>query len=208
MAPPAWLPPLNSHIHVWIRESSKLQNVHRKRKFKIVVNVNVNFYSEIEVFPITELPGLSLSKTDFIDVASPESVTASISLHQKFLDDRHFIPFPLHSFCWTERHYDDALPPRRAPFQLSGHDELARKISSFVLLLDAKPQNREVAMVEAVMDITKSVVVPAEEYRSWISWFEEQHRPSGSPRFHGGVRASHCEAAASGWRNGVAEDGE
>lgn len=178
MAPPVWLPPLNSHqnfhIHVRIRESSNLQKLHTKRKFKIVVNVNVNFYSEIDVFSTTGLPGLSLSKTDLIDVANPESVAAS--LHRKFLDDHHFIPFPLHSFCWTERHYD-ALPSR--PFQLSGlsgHDELARRISSFVLLLDAKPQNQQLATVEAVLDITKSVMVPAEEYRSWTSWFEEQNR--------------------------------
>ncbi|EYU30625.1 hypothetical protein MIMGU_mgv1a018589mg, partial [Erythranthe guttata] len=59
---------------------------------------------------------------------------------------------------------------------LSGEDELARKLLDFVLLVDGKPENADRDSVAATLDIDRAVFVPEEEFRWWVSWFDEQRR--------------------------------
>ncbi|KAH6834587.1 RING/U-box superfamily protein [Perilla frutescens var. hirtella] len=167
MTPPAWhwLPPLNSHenslIDVRIRESTKRDNFHAKRKFRITLTVDVDFYSETDVSTNTPFKGLSLSKSQLFDATNSETLAAS--LRQSFID---FIPFPLDSCLWTENR-----PRPSPPVYISGDDDLVQRISDFVFFISGNSDNRELMLA-----ITKSVVVPAEEFDSWVSWYEEKKR--------------------------------
>ncbi|KAI3467601.1 hypothetical protein Pfo_024264 [Paulownia fortunei] len=182
MAPPAWLPPLNSHensvVHVKTWEypvpdyfrNLEIKGIEIKRKFFIELHVYVDFYSENDVNKETVFPGLSVRATKSINVKNPESLAAS--LREDFLNEV-LIPFPLDSCFWTEQHLHGCPSPW---IHLSGEDELVDRILNFVLFVDFKPENDDLKLVAASLEIRKSVMVPEEEFESWVSWYDEQIR--------------------------------
>lgn len=184
MAPPAWLPPINSHensvIHIKTRElqipdffrNLEIAGIDIKRKFNIVLSVYVDFYSEKDVDMERPFRGLAIRTTKSVNVKNPESLSAS--LQENFLNEE-LIPFPLEYSCfWTEQHLrGDPISPS---LHLSGEDELVHRILNFVLFVDSKPENDDLKLVGVGLEIRKSAMVPDEEFESWVSWYNEQKR--------------------------------
>ncbi|KAL2253680.1 UNVERIFIED_CONTAM: E3 ubiquitin-protein ligase RING1-like protein [Sesamum indicum] len=181
MASPIWLPPLNSHenfsLYANIREYKTSNNfatfnfndVEFERRFFIRLHVCVDFYSENDEDMETVFPGLDIVVTKAINMKTAEALEAS--LRERIIDE-DLIPFPLHGCYWTEHH----LHGRPMGLQLSSEDELVRRIFDFACLVDEKPENDDLKLVAATMEIRKFVVVPDEEFRSWVYWYDEQNR--------------------------------
>ncbi|XP_012845403.1 PREDICTED: uncharacterized protein LOC105965407, partial [Erythranthe guttata] len=137
------------------------------RQFSIVCHVYVDFFSDNDVRRHNPFPGFSVKATrKSSDVKNhPESLVSDIL-------DKDLVPFPLDSFVWIE----DSFHCGGGGAALSGEDELARKLLDFVLLVDGKPENADRDSVAATLDIDRAVFVPEEEFRWWVSWFDEQRR--------------------------------
>ncbi|KAL2253682.1 uncharacterized protein LOC105168666 [Sesamum indicum] len=172
MAPPAWLPPLNSHENSFINvEIDELQSVRSfgDLRFLILLHVDVDFYSENDEHTGVVFPGYSITHTRPINVKGAESLEESL---WDLILDEDLIPFPLRNCCWTE----PQLHGRQWQLLLlTNEDEVVGKISDFLRLVHNKPKNKDM-MALVRLEIRKDVMVPAEEFASWVSWFDEQKR--------------------------------
>ncbi|KAL0385461.1 UNVERIFIED_CONTAM: E3 ubiquitin-protein ligase RING1-like [Sesamum radiatum] len=171
MAPPAWLPPLNSHQNSCIDVSIQEYNFPESHGVLFNLDVYVDFYSEEDEEEEFVFPGLAIVYRIPVDVNDPQELEASVS---ELILDEDLIPFPLHDCFWTQQQLHD-IPTTPDWIQRSEEAELVRRISDFLLLVHKKPEN-DGRMVVAHLEIRKTVMVPAEEFASWVSWFDEQKR--------------------------------
>ncbi|KAL2236573.1 uncharacterized protein LOC110012102 [Sesamum indicum] len=172
MAPLAWLPPLNSHqesfIDVHIHESYVGPRTGDLR-LMIVLHVHVDFYSEKDDSLELVFPGFFITQRRPINMRNHEALEESL---WDLILDEDLIPFPLRNCFWTERQ----LHCRQSRLLLlRNEDELVGKISDFLRLVHKKPKNNDM-MALVRLEIGKNVMVPVEEFASWVSWFEEQKR--------------------------------
>ncbi|KAK4402719.1 E3 ubiquitin-protein ligase RING1-like [Sesamum angolense] len=172
MAPPAWLPPLNSHQHSFINveidESQTLRSFGDLR-FLILLHVSVDFYSENDEYMKLVFLGYSITHSRPINAKDPESLEESLS---DLIFDEDLIPFPLRCSFWTERRLHGSHSPL---LLLPSEDELFGKIFDFLRLVHKKQKNHDM-MTVVRLEIQKNVMVPVEEFASWVSWYDEQKR--------------------------------
>ncbi|KAK4429771.1 E3 ubiquitin-protein ligase [Sesamum alatum] len=172
MAPIAWLPPLNSHqysfIDVSIQESGTRPSL-GDRRLLMTLHVYVDFYSENDDDLESEFPGFALTHSTPINVENPEALEDSL---WDLILDEDLIPFPFHRCFWTEWQLHGS-PTRDLP--LSNQDDLVGKIFNFLRWVHKKPKNDDLISV-VDLEIRKNVIVPVEEFASWISWCDEQKR--------------------------------
>ncbi|KAK4402718.1 E3 ubiquitin-protein ligase RING1 [Sesamum angolense] len=171
MAPPAWLPPLNSHQHSCIDVNIQEYNIPKSSGVFVRLDVIVDFHSEDDEEMEFLFPGLAIVYTIPLDVNDPQELEASL---WELILDEDLIPFPLHDCFWNEQQLH-GIPTTPIWIQVSEEAELARRISDFLHLVHKKPEN-DGKMVVANLEIRKKVTVPAEEFASWVSWFDEQKR--------------------------------
>ncbi|KAK4429770.1 putative E3 ubiquitin-protein ligase RHC2A [Sesamum alatum] len=169
MAPPAWLPPLNSHqdscIHVRIRE----YNVRRFHGVFFNLAVYVDFYSENDQDMELSIPGFARVYGRRVDLNDPGQLKGFL---WELILDEDLIPFPLRGCFWSEKQLHGSPTPR---LQLPDEVELVGRIFDFLRLVHEKPVNDD-KMVVASLEIRKDVRVPAEEFASWLSWRDGQRR--------------------------------
>ncbi|KAL0421459.1 UNVERIFIED_CONTAM: E3 ubiquitin-protein ligase RING1-like [Sesamum latifolium] len=173
MAPPAWLPPLNSHQNYCIDVSIQEDNIPESHGVFVRLDVYVDFYWEDDEDKefVFEFPGLAIVYSIPVDVNDPQELQASL---WELILDEDLIPFPLHDCFWTQQQLH-GIPTIPDWIERSEEAELVRRISDFLRLVHKKPEN-DGKMVVANLEIRKTVMVPAEELASWVSWFDEQKR--------------------------------
>ncbi|KAK4441192.1 RING finger protein 11 [Sesamum alatum] len=172
MAPPAWLPPLNSHPHYTLQvEASQTyfsipRNFQRKplgnsTVFFIRIQISVDFWKEDFLH---RFPGLSLRETLPIKCnpsMDPEILAGSLRI---WIQD--LVPFSMSNCRGVQSPGGRGL----------SSDQLFDRISEFLLGLPSAPENAERRILPVLLKIEKSVVVPDEEFGSWVSWYEERKR--------------------------------
>ncbi|KAK4436741.1 E3 ubiquitin-protein ligase [Sesamum alatum] len=174
MAPPSWLPPLNSHQHSMVDvhiHDSYVRPSFGDHRLLMALNVCVEFYSENDEHMELPFPGFFLTYTTTINMKNPQVVEEEL---WDLILDEDLIPFPLDN-CFvsvTERRQLHGSPP--LPQRCNG-DELVGRIFDFVHLVHNKPKN-DGSMAVVSLEIQKNVMVPAEEFASWFSWYDEQKR--------------------------------
>lgn len=174
MAPPAWLPPLNSHpnhtIQIEASENRLPPNLHYSPPTPVLtirLIVTVDFHPQSTTS--TSFPGLSLTKTLAIK-QNPKTLAISI---QQIVLTQHSIPFSLTPCHWL--HNRSRTPPKR--IQLTSDEEILTKIVSFVNQLSLKQDNVVKRKILSMgLEIRKSVTVPDQEFASWMEWYSEQKR--------------------------------
>ncbi|PIN22936.1 Anaphase-promoting complex (APC), subunit 11 [Handroanthus impetiginosus] len=179
MAPPAWLPPLNSHensvIDVLISESptpdcSQINANDIPSNFYIGLHVYVSFHPEDDVDMKIEFPGLSVRIIKPVNVENPEILVTSLL---DIILDEDIIPFQLEDFFYRE--YNLHGNPS-SWFYFSHPNILIEKLKDFILLVHRKPENAGRKLVGVNVEIRRSVTVPKEEFESWVNWYDEQKR--------------------------------
>ncbi|KAL2253674.1 E3 ubiquitin-protein ligase RNF43-like [Sesamum indicum] len=175
MAPPAWLPPLNSHqesfINVDMHESYARPRI-GDVKLMIELHVHVDFYSEKDVGLKLAFPGFFITQRRPINMKNHEALEESL---WDLIQDEDLIPFELLNCFWTDWTKLQLHSRQWQLLLLTNEDELVEKISDFLHLVHSKPKNKDM-MAWVRLEIRKIVKVPVEEFASWISWFDEQKR--------------------------------
>ncbi|KAL0446267.1 UNVERIFIED_CONTAM: E3 ubiquitin-protein ligase [Sesamum latifolium] len=136
----------------------------------ITLHVHVDFYSENDEGLELAFPGFFIiTQRRPINMKNQEAMEDSL---WDLILDEDLIPFPLGNCFWTEHQ----LHRRPSPLLvLPNEDELVGKISHFLRLVHKKPKNYDM-MVLVRLEIRKNVMVPVEEFASWVYWFDEQKR--------------------------------
>ncbi|PIN22937.1 hypothetical protein CDL12_04346 [Handroanthus impetiginosus] len=182
MAPPAWLPPLNSHensiIDVLICESPTTNYFQTDDEYEIQGNfyirldVCVDFYSEVDVDMKMEFPGLSVRIIEPLNVKNTELLITSL---RDIILDEYIIPFQLQDFYCREQHLHNGLT---SWFYFSEQSDLVEELFNFVLSVDQRPEYASRKLLGVNVDINKSVV----RRRVHPNFDEEYRRAISEPR--------------------------
>ncbi|KAH6834516.1 hypothetical protein C2S53_004126 [Perilla frutescens var. hirtella] len=121
--------------------------------FFIKLHVDVDFYSELDVEMKNPIPAPHITATRPFRLAGNPNCMAAW-LREVFLEK--LIPFPLDSCTLIE----DGRPGRL----VSGKDELLNAVSGFFL---ARKAELEVGRLK----VKKTVVLPEQEFGSWVTWY-------------------------------------
>ncbi|KAL0436915.1 UNVERIFIED_CONTAM: RING finger protein 11 [Sesamum radiatum] len=172
MAPPAWLPPLNSHPHYTldIEASQTYYNIPRTLQLKplgdatvflIRLRISVDFW---KVDLIRGFPGLHIHET--LPIKCKPDTDPGILAGSLRTWIQELVPFPMKNCFGIETHSGRSLTG----------DQLFDGISVFLLDLRTAPENARRRILPVLLKIKKSVLVPGEELGSWVSWYEERKR--------------------------------
>ncbi|KAL2239842.1 UNVERIFIED_CONTAM: E3 ubiquitin-protein ligase znrf2 [Sesamum indicum] len=173
MAPPAWLPPLNSHpdynleIEAYqtyynnIPRTLLLKPLGCTTAFFIRHQISVDFCKKDFIH---RFPGLSLCGTLLIKCKPDTDPGILAGALRQWI--QNLVPLSMDNYLGIESPSGRSLTS----------DQLFDRISEFLLELRRAPENSMRRILPVVLKIDKSVVVPDEEFGSWVSWYEERKR--------------------------------
>ncbi|KAL0308002.1 UNVERIFIED_CONTAM: RING finger protein 11 [Sesamum calycinum] len=172
MAPPPWLPPLNSHpnynlqieacqTYHCIRRTVQRKPLGDATVFFIKLRISVDFRKEDLIHGF---PGLCLCETLPIK-CNPDTDPGVLA---RLLRERiqELVPFRMNNCLGIETPSGRSLTS----------EELFHRLSKFLLDLRSAPENATRQILPVLLKIEKSVLVPDEELGSWVSWYEERKR--------------------------------
>ncbi|KAL3530306.1 hypothetical protein ACH5RR_009628 [Cinchona calisaya] len=182
MAPPTWLPPLNSHdqydVYVKAMQSGQSEYVPSLLFpiFSIKLKLSVNFYSDNKNTK-SYFEGLSLEEdVEIFCHEITKEAMPSLENISNFLS-RIFIPFDFNEAIWRERHLNSSyMEDEKTCCKLFDNMNLLEKIWEFLYCMKRQGYNSGKNKLPFKLEMEKMVTIPDQELKSWNSWYEEKKR--------------------------------
>lgn len=174
MAPPPWLPPLNSHDRYTVsvvasqKQEPWCSPMSEEPIFLIKAAILVAYFSDDYNNNMT-FEGMSYKNWFTINCSHITSDPSSSEVIRELLDNLQ-LPFELNNLCWGARHLEGFI---EGPRQLENSDVLVHKIWEFAC--DMKEQlmyGNNVLPLD--LDIAKRIIVPDFELNQWNTWYDEK----------------------------------